>query len=368
MVNSTALYDENMNSYETGVVLTRHYFYFCMLSILLFCLYNILPRGVKIQYFKAYPKMYARSSRYYSMKRRGSTNKITSSNNENGKYWDNVISNQRSVGHNSIGTFDDNSFLHHQESIAMTKSSGMVSQPPNPDQLDPHQQIHRRPPRQSSSNNNNMLTTIDSYHHNNNYQQPSSRHPDESIPPVAEVVVSATMQELRDPGLRLVAHGTKSKPRNIWLQLHQTMLIWQTESSKKKEQQISSTLGDGLASCHTTSGSPNKIVRGKEHQVNLVDILYVDVGKHTDALRKMENASLSEGVCFSLLTRRGSLDLQACSEVQRDALVSCFSLVLDEVHAKDWRKIYKGPTSEYQSSINAPSAAHMYEDLVNSEC
>lgn len=281
MVNSTALYDESINSYETGVVLTRHYFYFCMLSILLFCLYNILPRGVKIQYFKAYPKMYARSSRYYSMKRRGSTNKITSSNNENGKYWDNVISNQRSVGHNSIGTFDDNSFLHHQGSIAMTKSSGINSQPPNPDQLDPHQQIHRRPPRQSSSNNNNMLTTIDSYHHNNNYQQPSSRHPDESIPPVAEVVVSATMQELRDPGLRLVAHGTKSKPRNIWLQLHQTMLIWQTESSKRKEQQISSTLGDGLASCHTTSGSSNKIVRGKEHQVNLVDILYVDVGKHT---------------------------------------------------------------------------------------
>jgi hypothetical protein len=84
----------------------------------------------------------------------------------------------------------------------------------------------------------------------------------------------------------------------------------------------------------------------------LSHIMYVDVGKQTTALRRVENASVSDALCFSLLTKEGSLDLEANSPRERDALVSCFSLVLDEVHAQNWRDIYRGPSSDMPSSFD----------------
>ena len=41
------------------------------------------------------------------------------------------------------------------------------------------------------------------------------------------------------------------------------------------------------------------------------------------------------------MTQNGSLDLQASSKLERDALVSCFSMILDDVHTEDWRAIYE---------------------------
>ena len=80
--------------------------------------------------------------------------------------------------------------------------------------------------------------------------------------------------------------------------------------------------------------------------------MYVDIGKQTTALRRVENAAVSESLCFSLLTKEGSLDLEANSPRERDALVQCFSLVLDEVHAQNWRDIYRGPSSDMPSSFD----------------
>uniref|UniRef100_A0A7S4JEB6 Uncharacterized protein n=1 Tax=Odontella aurita TaxID=265563 RepID=A0A7S4JEB6_9STRA len=134
-----------------------------------------------------------------------------------------------------------------------------------------------------------------------------------------EVYVSATMQQLRDPGVQLVAHGSKGKPKRVRLRLTVDCIAWRTEIAKK--------------------GGGGELKLGKLHRVPLAHILYVDVGKQTTALRRVENASVPDGTCFSLLTRDGSLDLEATSARERDALVSCFSLVLDEVHAKDWRDV-----------------------------
>jgi len=80
--------------------------------------------------------------------------------------------------------------------------------------------------------------------------------------------------------------------------------------------------------------------------------MYVDVGKQTTALRRVENAALADSVCFSLLTKDGSLDLEANSSLERDALVNCFSLVLDEVHAQNWRDLYRAPSSDLPSSFD----------------
>ena len=149
-----------------------------------------------------------------------------------------------------------------------------------------------------------------------------------------EIVISAAMQQLRDPGVLIIAHGSRGKPKTVRLQLTESAITWRTETRKKG------------------SKPDARPKMGKLHQVPLAHIMYVDVGKQTTALRRVENASVSEALCFSLLTKEGSLDLEANSPRERDALVSCFSLVLDEVHAQNWRDIYRGPSSDMPSSFD----------------
>lgn len=148
-----------------------------------------------------------------------------------------------------------------------------------------------------------------------------------------EIVISAAMQQLRDPGVLIVAHGSRGKPKTVRLQLTESAVTWRTETRKR-------------------GSKDSKPKMGKLHQVPLSHIMYVDVGKQTTALRRVENASVSDALCFSLLTKEGSLDLEANSPRERDALVSCFSLVLDEVHAQNWRDIYRGPSSDMPSSFD----------------
>jgi hypothetical protein len=148
-----------------------------------------------------------------------------------------------------------------------------------------------------------------------------------------EIVISAAMQQLRDPGVLIVAHGSRGKPKTVRLQLTESAITWRTETRNKK-------------------GKDPKPKIGKLHQVPLSHIMYVDVGKQTTALRRVENAAVNENLCFSLLTKEGSLDLEANSPRERDALVSCFSLVLDEGHAQNGRDIYRGPSSDMPSSFD----------------
>jgi len=151
-----------------------------------------------------------------------------------------------------------------------------------------------------------------------------------------EAVISSAMAQLRDPGVLIVAHGSRGKPKTVRLQLTDTSITWRTETRKKNS-----------SGQHTS-----EIKLGKLHSVSLTNIMYVDVGKQTTALRRVENASVPESLCFSLLTKEGSLDLEANSPRERDALISCFSLVLDEVHAQNWRDIYRGPSNDMPSSFD----------------
>ena len=161
-----------------------------------------------------------------------------------------------------------------------------------------------------------------------------------------DIVVSAAMQQLRDPGVLIVAHGSRGKPKTVRLVLTETAITWRTEMRKKNS-------GGG------NNQGTKELKLGKLHQVPLSHIMYVDIGKQTTALRRVENASVSEALCFSLLTKEGSLDLEANSPRERDALVQCFSLVLDEVHAQNWRDIYRGPSSDMPSSFDEGDANQM---------
>jgi hypothetical protein len=172
---------------------------------------------------------------------------------------------------------------------------------------------------------------------------PSPEHPAiRKIPP--NRVIAETMARLQGRGIRLVAHGVHCDPKRVWIKLDDddtTSVVWQTEVPRRVPNQ---------------SGQVSIVMmRGSSHRIGLANVLYIDVGKKTNALQRL-NMELAppEQCCFSLLTQNGSLDLQANSKLERDALVSCFSMILDDVHSEDWRALYEASpdTSLANSTVN----------------
>jgi hypothetical protein len=134
-------------------------------------------------------------------------------------------------------------------------------------------------------------------------------------------------------------------------QKQQHSLSWQTEFPR----QITDASGR----------SSIVLFRGTTHKIDLATVLYVDVGKKTSALLKTNNtntdaeaSSVPATTCFSLLTGNGSLDLQTNSRLERDALVACLSMVLDQVHqTHEWRRLYEESTI-VGASMTASSTAY----------
>jgi hypothetical protein len=249
--------------------------------LFLFVIYFLLPRALRKQYFGAYPKRHAWSARSRA-RRSGAVYGQSTIGDNTGSY----------TGGSSLGTGTTTGSHRAMHMVGLAATA--------PHRAEEEHIDFTTPPHDAQQNND-------------------------------EIVISAAMQQLRDPGVLIVAHGSRGKPKTVRLQLTEMAITWRTETRKKKDV---------------------KPKMGKLHQVPLSHIMYVDVGKQTTALRRVENASVSEALCFSLLTKEGSLDLEANSPRERDALVSCFSLVLDEVHAQNWRDIYRGPSSDMPSSFD----------------
>jgi hypothetical protein len=164
------------------------------------------------------------------------------------------------------------------------------------------------------------------------------RHPSSSVPPSPDhpglhkippnKIIAETMARLQGRGIRLVAHGVHCNPKRVWIKLDDdaTSVTWQTEFPRRVPNQA------GQVSI--------VLMRGSLHKIALCNVLYIDVGKKTNALQQLPE-NVPAPCCFSLLTQNGSLDLQANSKLERDASVSCFSMILDDVHAEDWRAIYE---------------------------
>jgi len=244
-----------------------------------------------VHHFRAYPKRYAWSARSRAARSRRSHTASTSNSSNN------------SGTHNSHGSNANN-----QNKVGGHLNLPVVGYPGTNLANDETVTFNNNPPIRSM------------------YSEPND-----------EIVISAAMQQLREYGVLIVAHGSRGRPKTVRLQLTESAITWRTETRKK--------------SAPGQEKLPPKL--GKLHQVPLAHIMYVDVGKQTTALRRVENAGVPETLCFSLLTKEGSLDLEANSPRERDALVGCFSLVLDEVHAaQNWRDIYRGPSSDMPSSFD----------------
>eukprot|EP00542_Grammatophora_oceanica_P000932 CAMPEP_0194057410 /NCGR_PEP_ID=MMETSP0009_2-20130614/63321_1 /TAXON_ID=210454 /ORGANISM="Grammatophora oceanica, Strain CCMP 410" /LENGTH=290 /DNA_ID=CAMNT_0038707161 /DNA_START=212 /DNA_END=1084 /DNA_ORIENTATION=+ len=265
------------------------------IMLVLFVLYLLLPRGLRVQYFGAYPKRYQWSARTRA-KRSGRSGTPAGGSTAGGSAIQ--ASSYANPTHRPLHGIGLGA-----SSVAASAYSGAT---PSSRRFDEEQVSFGQ------------------------QQQPQQLL---DLQQNDEIVISAAMQQLRDPGVLIVAHGSRGKPKTVRLQLTESAITWRTETRKKGKQDM-------------------KPKMGKLHQVPLSHIMYVDVGKQTTALRRVENASVPEGLCFSLLTKEGSLDLEANSSRERDALVSCFSLVLDEVHAQNWRDIYRGPSSDMPSSFD----------------
>lgn len=161
---------------------------------------------------------------------------------------------------------------------------------------------------------------------------PSPRHPSIKRIPSSHIVAE-TMRRLAGRGIRLMAHGVQTDPKRVWIRFDgaTSALTWQTEFPRR-----------------VPTSSPGEmsivLMRGNLHKIGLANVLYIDVGKRTSALLRT-NKSIPDTCCFSLLTQNGSLDLQTNSNLERDALVSCFSLLLDQVHEGNWRAMYEEGSS-----------------------
>ncbi len=136
------------------------------------------------------------------------------------------------------------------------------------------------------------------------------------------------------PGLRLIAHGIKVRPRPVWVQLHMTQHhLNHNEHSATTEFCNCLTWRAELKSSPSQQGNACEL--GSIRKVSLNDILGFEVGQKTVALRRLcTERSIRESECFSILTVSGTLDLQcvpyegASAENVRDAILDCLSGVL----------------------------------------
>ncbi|KAL3929290.1 MAG: hypothetical protein SGARI_004793 [Bacillariaceae sp.] len=171
------------------------------------------------------------------------------------------------------------------------------------------------------------------------------------IPP--NKIIAETMARLQGRGIRLVAHGVHCDPKRVWIRLQDdendninNPNVTPGEQSKQQQP------------CVTWQTEFPRRVPNESGQIILKNILYIDVGKKTQALQQTEGG-VPDAACLSLLTQNGSLDLQANSKLERDALVSCFSMILDDIHEEDWRALYEA--SPEPSLVNSSTAA--YRDI-----
>mmetsp|Transcript_28533 Transcript_28533/g.60216 ORF Transcript_28533/g.60216 Transcript_28533/m.60216 type:complete len:385 (+) Transcript_28533:50-1204(+) len=143
------------------------------------------------------------------------------------------------------------------------------------------------------------------------------------------------------PGIKFVAHGTKCKPRSVWITLHSDK---NNSQSTPLEYQNCLTWRAELKTSSSQQNSPSPMISpgtrmGNLRKVELNAILGIERGKRTTALRRVQTAKgVDENECFSLLTKTGTLDLectgldvaggQLSAEEVRAAFITCLALAL----------------------------------------
>ena len=113
------------------------------------------------------------------------------------------------------------------------------------------------------------------------------------------------------PGLRLIAHGIKVRPRPVWIQLHVEPNNSEEGDTVEVHNCLSWRAELKSSSPDNTSSNNNTPSLGSIRKVSLSDIVGIELGQKTVALKRLtKQKSVRESECFSILTNTGTLDLQ----------------------------------------------------------
>lgn len=186
-------------------------------------------------------------------------------------------------------------------------------------------------------------------------------HPAIPTPPNVQILRD-TFSRLERGGIRLVAHGIHCESKRVWIQVTYDRLNLPESFAIKWQTEV----------CRTIQSADGRVSKvwikrgGPGHTLPLAKVLCVDVGKNTSALAS--KPSLDPSTCFSLLTSTGSLDLEARSRLERDAIVCCLSRLLDQVHDVDWRQLYREspePSTVTSAMVSAASSAFPFTSIAD---
>jgi len=309
------------------------YSYFLSFILAFWIFYLILPKGVRKHYFGAYPKRYKKvedgqhSLGHWIYPSEHTSQTVNSDQGPNDVK--NTRGAQRADARGRPISGGGVSLSTKSSSLALATNSSYTT----PSFMRGKEKYYNGE-HGSGQENASLDSQLPSHGQKG---QPSPEHPSiERIP--SNAILSESMKRLKGKGVRLIAHGVKCEPKRVWIKLEEDTfsLTWQTEFPKRVPNQL------GEISV--------VLMKGSIHKIALPNVLYIDVGKRTSALLKPETENVPNSCFFSLLTQNGSLDLQTNSNLERDALVSCFSLILDQVHDQDWRNMYEDGSSVFTSS------------------
>ena len=336
-----------------------NYLLFLTASLLLFLGYLILPRGIKALYFGA-----GRRRRYRRQRTMSSGfGRSYSNGSVMNQGWKQKQLQQKSSQLPSEDLLDN--IYAHSHSYAPTLSSPSEITTPTSYGYDVKSEIMSS---QVSALQEHVAWSRNDYVsniRNSDYKYVEQQTKKQQQQLRLSLPEELKMMLMHPPGVKFIAHGTKCKPRFVWITLH--VSLPQSSSSE-------------YHNCLTWRAELKNNKMGNLRKIQLHEILGIELGKRSMALQKLQtNRQVKESDCFSLLTQSGSLDIEcisfntavnevnsslqdnviATAEEVRAAFITCLALTLMSPSSKG-SNTHHPPTT---ATIAAPSLQSQLERL-----
>lgn len=131
-------------------------------------------------------------------------------------------------------------------------------------------------------------------------------------------------------------------------QIHQTKKLYRDVTDQALLASFRSVLADGLTiTLHSSEGRPKQVklwlidhqlrwapknaIIKKRHKMYLEEVLFVEKGKQTATFARNSARNAPEQCCFSLVTQNETLDFEASSKMEREAMCQGFTLCLEDI-------------------------------------
>jgi len=289
-----------------------NYLLFLTCSLILFLGYLILPMGIRAQYCGAGRRRYRRQG---AIRKRVQQHhrQQQQQQKQNSLSPEDILGNIYAYSH---------SFSPQEQVVSQLFGGGTTA--PSSDQK--HSDIISS----QASAFDSVWNGVDESHGSEmSYDQQQQQQQQLALPQIVREMLE------QPPGIKFVAHGTKCRPRPVWITLHcdinsqsttpldyQNCLTWRAELKSHKSP----------SSAMSASPGPKM---GNLRKVQLSEVLGIEKGKRTTALRRVQTAKgVNENECFSLLTKTGTLDLECTGlEIVDTAGTSSHCLSPEEVRA-----------------------------------